>query len=171
VPELIAKTTLAGRAPVTRLGTTLAEVDSGPITSVAAFPGQMKKLAKALGHFPAPGTHAQGLVWTGHEQAFLLGRPVPDLGDLAALTDQSGGWACLSLTGPRAADALMRLVPLDLRRLGPGQAARAPLGHMSAILMGEADGFRILVFRSMAHTAWHEIEEALDMLAARVAAC
>lgn len=169
MPELIAKTALAGHAPVTHLGTTLAEADPGPITSIAAFPGQMKKLAKALGHFPAPNTHAQGLVWTGPEQAFLLGRAAPDLSGLAAVTDQSGGWACLSLTGPRAADVLMRLVPLDLRQLGPGQAARAPLGHMSAVLMGEDGGFRILVFRSMARTAWHEIEEAMTMLAARAA--
>lgn len=171
MPELIAKTALAGRAPVTHAGLTLAEADLGPITSIAAFPRQMKKLAKALGHFPAPGTHAKDLVWTGPEQAFLLGRPAPDLGDLAAVTDQSGGWACLTLTGPKAAEVLMRLMPLDLRKLGPGQAARAPLGHMSAVLMGEEGGFRILVFRSMARTAWHEIEEAMEMLAARAAAC
>lgn len=167
MPELIAKTALAGRAPVTHLATTLAEADPGPITSIAAFPGQMKTLAKALGQFPAPNTHAEGLVWTGPEQAFLLGRPAPDLAGLAAVTDQSGGWACLSLTGPTAAEVLMRLVPLDLRKFGPGQAARAPLGHMSAILMGEEGGFRILVFRSMARTAWHEIEDAMKMLAAR----
>jgi sarcosine oxidase subunit gamma len=169
VPELIAKTALAGQAPVTHLGTTLAEADPGPITSIAAFPGQMKKLVKALGHFPAPNTHAKDLVWTGPEQAFLLGRPAPDLAGLGAVTDQSGGWACLSLTGPKAAEVLMRLIPLDLRQLGPGQAARAPLGHMSAILMGEEGGFRILVFRSMARTAWHEIEDAMKMLAARAA--
>lgn len=169
MPELIAKTALAGRAPVTRAGTTLAEADPGQITSIAAFPGAMKKLVKALGHFPAPGTHDKGLVWTGPEQAFLLGRPAPDLAGLAAVTDQSGGWACLSVMGPMAAQALMRLIPVDLPKLGPGQAARAPLGHMSAVVMGEAGGFRILVFRSMAQTAWHEIETALAMLAAREA--
>lgn len=169
MPELIAKTALAGRAPVTRLETTLAEADPGRITSIAAYPGRMAALEKALGHFPAPGTHADGLVWTGPEQAFLLGRAAPDLGDLAAVTDQSGGWACLTVMGPRAADVLMRLVPLDLRKFGPGQAARAPLGHMSAVVMGEEGGFLILVFRSMARTAWAEIEEALEMLSARAA--
>ena len=33
----------------------------------------------------------------------------------AALTDQTDGWASLTLTGPHATDALLRLVPLDLR--------------------------------------------------------
>ena len=63
----------------------------------------------------------------------------------------------------------MRLVPLDLRRFGAGQAVRAPLGHMQMVLMGQGDGFTLLVFRSMARTAWHEIETAMKMLAARKA--
>ena len=167
MPNLIAKTALSGVAPVTHAATTLAEVSLGQITSVACFPGQMAHLKKALGGFPAPNTHADGLVWTGPEQVFLLGRPVPDLSGLAAVTDQTGGWAALSLKGPMAAEALMRLVPLDLHKFGMGQAARAPLGHMQMVLMGQGDGFVILVFRSMARTAWHEIEAALKMLAAR----
>jgi heterotetrameric sarcosine oxidase gamma subunit len=155
VPNLIAKTALGGIAPVTHAGTTLAEVDPGPITSVACFPGAFAIVAKVLGGFPAPNSHAGGLA--------------PDLAGLAAVTDQSGGWAALSLSGPMAADALMRLVPLDLGRMGPGQAARAPLGHMQMVLMGQEGGFLILVFRSMARTAWHEIEVAMKALAARKA--
>jgi sarcosine oxidase gamma subunit len=167
VPNLISKTALHGQTPVTHAGTTLAEVDLGQITSVACFPGQKEAVTKALGSFPAPNTNADGLCWTGPEQAFLIGRPAPDLNGLAAVTDQSGGWAALRLSGPAAAEALMRLVPLDLRKFGAGQAARAPLGHMQMVLMGQGDGFLILVFRSMARTAWHEIEAALKMLAAR----
>ena len=169
MPELIAKTALHGRAAVTHADTTLAEADVGPITSVACFPGEKAKVAKALGSFPEPNTHAGDLCWTGPDQAFLLGRPAPDLSGSAAVTDQSGGWAALRLTGPLAAAALMRLVPLDLRRFGAGQAARAPLGHMQMVLIGQEDGFLVLVFRSMARTAWHELEAALKMLAARKA--
>jgi sarcosine oxidase subunit gamma len=40
---------------------------------------------------------------------------------------------------------------------------------MQMILMRDADSFLILVFRSMARTAWHEIEEAMQILAARKA--
>ena len=169
MPELIAKTALAGHAPVTHAATTLAEADPGQITSIACFSGKKAKVAKALGSFPAPNTHAKGLCWTGSEQAFLLGRTAPDLSGIAAVTDQSGGWAALTLKGPAAADALMRLVPLDLRRFGPGQAARAPLGHMQMVLIGQPDGFLILIFRSMARTAWHEIETTMKHLTARKA--
>lgn len=168
MPELIAKTALSGQS-TTHAGTTLAEVSLGPITSVACFPGQMAAVSAVLGPFPAPNTHANGLCWTGPDQAFLMGRAAPDLTGLAAVTDQSGGWTALRLSGPLAVDVLARLVPLDLRPMTPGQAARAPLGHMQMILMREADSFLILVFRSMARTAWGEIEEAMHMLAARKA--
>jgi sarcosine oxidase gamma subunit len=168
VPELIAKTPLAGHAPVTLLGTTLSEAVLGPITSIAPFPGA--DVSAALGQpFPAPNTHANGLCWTGAGQAFLIGRAAPDLGGLAATTDQSSGWAALRLTGPMAAEALMRHVPLDLHKMTPGHAARAPLGHMNMVLIRDEEGFLILVFRSMARTAWHEVETALTMLAAREA--
>ena len=67
MPELIAKTALAGRTPVIHAGTTLAEVDLGRITSVACFPGKLAAVTSALGGFPAPNTQAGDLVWTGPE--------------------------------------------------------------------------------------------------------
>jgi heterotetrameric sarcosine oxidase gamma subunit len=170
VPNLIAKSPLAGQAPVTLLDTTLSEAVLGPIISIAPFPGAEAAVAQALGQaFPSPNTHTNGLCWTGAGQAFLIGRDAPNLSGLAATTDQSSGWAALRLTGPMAADALMRHVPLNLVRMQPGQAARAPLGHMNMILMRDDQGFLILVFRSMARTAWHEVEAAMTMLAARMA--
>ncbi|MBL4927167.1 sarcosine oxidase subunit gamma [Fuscibacter oryzae] len=177
MPELIAKTALLGKKPVTFAGTTLAEGDAGPVASIALFPGQDKAAAKALKPlaFPAPNSFTESeaarLVWTGRDQAFLIGAEPPALGGIAAVTDQSGGWATLTLTGPMAVEALMRLVPLDLRAtFAVGQAARAPLGHMQSILFRTApDSFTLMVFRSMARTAWHEIEVALRSLAARAA--
>jgi heterotetrameric sarcosine oxidase gamma subunit len=170
VPKLIAKTALAGHAPIPQGDAVLSEVELGQITSIAAFSFQQDAVGRALGQaFPAPNTHQNGLCWTGPDQAFLIGRPAPDLTGIAACTDQSGGWAALRLSGAAAADVLMRLVPLDLRRMTEGQAARAPLGHMQMILMREADSFLILVFRSMARTAWAEIEDAMALLAARKA--
>ena len=169
MPELIAKTALSGQDPVVHGDTTLAEVSLGLITAIACFPGQMQAVSAALGHFPAPGTCQNGLCWTGPDQAFLLGRAAPDLTGLAAVTDQSGGWAALRLSGPMAADVLLRHVPLNLHAMQPGQAARAPLGHMQMVLMAEPDGFLLLVFRSMARTAWHEIETTMKHLTARKA--
>lgn len=178
MPELIAKTALAGVKPLVLAETTLAEVDLGPIASVALYPAQEKAAAKVLKplglSFPAPNTFAEKgdarIVWTGRNQAFLIGVPAPDFGEAAAVTDQSGGWAALSLSGPAAVDALARYVPIDLRlsAFPVGAAARTPLYHMSMVLLRTApDAFLILCFRSMAKTGWHEIETALRSLAAR----
>lgn len=172
MPDLIAKSALHGTRPVTHAGTTLSEADMGPLTSIACFPGMLAEVAARLGYFPAPNRVEGNLIWTGPEQAFLLGQPAPDLAGLAAVTDQSGAWAALRVTGPAAADALMRLYPLDLRSLNfpPNTCARAPLGHMQSVLIREVDSFLILIFRSMARTAWAELETALQALAARATA-
>ena len=171
---------MAGRAALTLAGVTLAEADLGQITSVAPFMGQDKALAgalKALGlSFPAPNqVSSKGdvrLVWTGRDQAFLIGAAPQGLDGLAALTDQSDGWAALRLDGPGAGDVPARLYPLDLRAAAfpVGRVARAPLNHMSSILMRPGpQSFEMLVFRSMARTAWHEAEVAMRALAARAA--
>lgn len=175
MPELIATPALP-HPPLTLAGTTLALADPGEITALALFPGQEKAAAKALKPlglgFPAPNAFAAAgaarLVWTGRAQAFLIGAPPP--ADFpGAVIGQTDGWAALRLDGPAAAAALMRLVPLDLRAMAPGQAARAPLNHMQMVLWREAEGFALMVFRSMAQTAWHEIATALRAQAARAA--
>ena len=180
MPELIAKSALFGQDPVTyATGTpsevTLSEADAGPITSIACFPGTRTKVTKALGGFPKPNRFLDTplRVWTGPEQAFLIGAEPPSgLEDIAAVTDQSGGWAVLELSGPGAEAVLARRYPLDLRpkSFPTGSAARAPLGHMQSVLMRLAkDHYRVMVFRSMARTAWHELDEAAQNLAARAA--
>lgn len=183
MPELIAKSALSGHAPLTLLGTTLAEGHATPITSIAPFPGRMAQVKAALVPlglaFPAPNTQSTHgdtrLLWTGREQAFLIGAQIPAaLADHAALTDQTDGWAILTLQGPAAADTLMRPVPLDLRASAfpPGRTARAPLNHMQAILTRTGpEAFEVMVFRSMARTAWAELAEALEVLAARAKVC
>lgn len=179
MPDLIAKPAL-GRAPLTRAGLALAEGKPGRITSIAPFPRQAAAVSAALAPlglaFPGPNESlAAGvarILWTGREQAFLLGaEPPAGLDAHAALTDQGDGWACLALTGAGADQVLMRLVPVDLRpsAFPVGRCIRAPLNHMSMILTRTEAGFEIFVFRSMARTAWHEIEEVLSVLEARAA--
>jgi heterotetrameric sarcosine oxidase gamma subunit len=181
VAELIAKPALPGRAPLIRGALRLSEAPFVPMTSIAMFPGQDKALAKVLKPlgliFPAPNRVVQKdslrLVWTGRDQAFLIGEATLDMPDsVAAVTDQSDGWATLVLEGPGAADALMRHVPVDLRlaQFPVGQVRRAPLYHMQAILLRPtADRFEILIFRSMARTAWHDIDVAMTTIEARTA--
>lgn len=177
--ELIARQAWAGQVPVTKAGLVLTPLADRPIWSVALFPGGAEAAEQALGQpFPAPntwGAAGQGrLVWTGRDQAFLMDAPLPKgLEAVAAVTDQSGGWAGVSLTGPAVAAALARLVPVDLSpaAFGPGSAIRAPVNHMSALILRTApETVELWVFRSMAQTLWHELAEVLDRLEARARA-
>jgi heterotetrameric sarcosine oxidase gamma subunit len=150
----------------------LSPVDPGPITLVALYPGQSVDVS-GMG-FPAPGkailTGDAALVWTGRAQALLIGAPAPDLPpDAAAVTDQTDGWACLSLTGQGAEAVLARLVALDLREsvFPQGTAARTTLNHLPMVLWRDDAGFRMLFYRSMARTAWHDLTQAMAGVQAR----
>ncbi len=178
--RLIAKSPLEGVLPVETEGAILTEAALGPITSVAPFAGNERKVAAvlkaALGlTFPGPGRSAEKgearILWTGRGQAFLIGAPAPEgLRGLAALTDQSDGWAALRLDGPLAEAALARLVPLDLRAgaFRKGQTARTILFHMTCTItrLGPSS-FEILVMRSMGRTAVHDIAVAMRSVAAQ----
>jgi heterotetrameric sarcosine oxidase gamma subunit len=176
VPELVAKTALDGQS-LTLGAVTLAEVAVGPITSIALFPGGAKAAAKGLKALglvlPEPNTSVEKngarIVWTGRDQAFLIGVPAPAL-EGAAVIDQSDGWAVLGVSGTGAVDALARLVPVDLRLavFPVGRAVRTQVNHMNAVILRVGDyAFQIMVFRSMARTAWQEIEATMERLAAR----
>ncbi|MFN3938286.1 MAG: sarcosine oxidase subunit gamma [Gemmobacter sp.] len=148
--------------------------------SIAPFPGRIEEVTKALEplglRFPGPGESLRmadvTIFWSGREQAFLTGTTPPDFAGAAAVTDQSDGWAALRLSGPGAVDVLARLVPVDLRPAAapPGLALRSQLNHMPLALLVEEGGFLLLVFRSMAATAVHELAEAMRSVAARAAA-
>lgn len=173
MPDLIAKPAL-GLPPLTHAGTTLAEAVLPQITAIAPFPGHSGAVGEALGiAFPAPnrvtGAGEARLVWAGRDLAFLIGGAAPE-GLPAAVTDQSDGWVALSLSGPHAVAVLARLVQLDLRGMVRGQTARSALGHMPLILIAEGEAaFTLMTFRSMARTAWHEIADAMEKVAARAA--
>lgn len=176
MPELIAKSALDGRS-LTLAGVTLAEAQVGPITSIALLPDGGKAVAKGLKPlgltFPKPlhFTEKAGvrIVWTGRDQAFLIGVSPPAL-EGAALTDQSDGWTVLALSGAAAVDVLARLVPMDLRLTAfpVGAVLRSQVNHMNAVILRTGDhAVEIMVFRSMARTAWHELQAAMEMVAAR----
>ena len=89
-------------------------------------------------------------------------------GELAATSDQSGGYAVLRLTGPRVRDALAKFVPLDLhaRVFDPGAAASTVASHIPVTLWRLAGGsddlpsFEIAVPRSYADSFWHVVMES-----------
>jgi len=78
----------------------------------------------------------------------------------------------LALEGAGVGDVLARLVPLDMSEavFPVGGAKRSSLGHMAAVfLRPSATRVEILVFRSMAKTAVHELDRAMKAVAARAA--
>lgn len=162
--------------PLVLGGATLAEVEPGPVTSVAPFAGRAAEVEAALGAaLPAPGRAARlgpgRMLWAGPGRALLVGvRPPEGLAALAAVVPQGDGIAAAALEGPAARDVLARLVPLDLRdrEFPVGATARTLLGHMAVTLTRVApEAWEILAMRSMAVTVAREMGEAMRAVAAR----
>lgn len=174
--SLVAMSPCAGLLPLSAGEVILSETAPEAITAVAPFDGRADAVSRALedaagAAFPAPGRWTGAdtrIVWTGPDQAMVLGPRVALAG--AAVTDQSDAWAVMRLDGHGAEAVLARLVPIDVRlaRFPPGHAARTLLHHMTCTILrvGE-DAFEIMVFRSMAATAVHDLETAMRSVAAQ----
>ncbi len=174
--KLSEKTAADGLLPLSIGAITLTEAPSRQIWSIQPYPGSEAAVHDALPDgFPAPnrtsGKDGARLVWSGRAQAFWIGSDAPDaaLSDHAALTDQSDAWCVLRLEGEGAAEVLARLCPLDLRdsQFKRGHTARSLVGHMAAQVTRTPKGVEVMVFRSMAGTAVHELKVAMESVAAR----
>lgn len=169
-----------GLVLVTTGGLSLSEAAPERMTSIAPYRGRTAALSEAMqaAHglgWPDPGrmTGREGAraLWFGREMALLVGpEPSSGLAEHAALTDQSDAWAVVRLEGPRAAEVLARLCPLDLRDgvFRRGHTARTDLAHMAGSV-SRMDGqvWQVMVFRSMAATLVHEMDTAIRRVAAR----
>lgn len=171
--DLIEKTAATGLLPVTHGTLTLSETVT-PLTSVMPFKGRDKSVRATLGAWPATGRAVKSphgpVLWSGRGQAFVCGVAPDGLDTVAAVTDQSDAWCVLVLEGDGLEGALARLTPLDLNPavFKRGNTARSLLGHMNALFHRvSAKRIEILVFRSMAKTAVHELEHAMKSIAAR----
>ncbi len=177
VVKLIARTPCSGLLPVTAGNCTLSELTPEAITSISLVQGQMKAVSEVLNRtygfgFPAANrVTSKGearCIWVGQGQAVLFGAP-PVVIKGASITDQTDGWAVLQLQGKDATDVLARLVPVDLRSpaFKNGHTARTLLFHMPvSITRSGANSFDLMVFRSMAVTAVHELQLAMKSAAA-----
>ena len=165
--NLIATSAASGLCPVA-IGSLRLTERTPALTSVSPFKGKKTAVRKALGHWPAPNEAKGNVLWAGRNLAFVVGE-CADLAGLAATTDQTDAWTALTLEGDDLAAVMARLTPLDMRTLGAGATARGLLGHMSALYHRTQTGMDIYVFRSMAHTAVHEITHAMTSVAARAA--
>lgn len=178
--SLEAKSPAAGLLPVSIGTVRLSEATTAPIWSVSPFRGREAAVSAALeaalgAGLPAPNRTTTGgaarIVWTGTWHTVLvLGAEIRVEG--AAVVDQSDAWTWLVLEGDGAREVLARLTPVDLRDgvFAVDHAARTLLFHMTATLMrtGEAR-WEILVFRSMARTAVHDLTAAMRDVAGRAA--
>jgi sarcosine oxidase subunit gamma len=174
VVELIEKSAGAGLLPITQGALTLSEVVQRQITSIAPQRGKEKVVATALKKATgltlpdvgkSDGKDGAQIIWTARGQYFLIGADAPNLS--AALTDQSDAWCAVMLDGVEAADVMARLCPIDVSAMQQGDVARSLIGHMSAIIIREADGFQIMVFRAFAKTLIHEMHRAMRTVAAK----
>jgi len=116
--------------------------------------------------------HGNGILrWFGKDTFLSVGGALPEgIAAHAALSDVTDGWARLVLSGEGPEEVLARLVPVDLRpaALGVDQTCRTLLGHMTASITRLSDSaFEIMVFRSMAKTAVHELTQAMTHVTAR----
>lgn len=87
---------------------------------------------------------------------------------LASVSDQSDGYAPLRVSGSKARETLLKLVPVDLdpRAFGIGAVASTLAAHIGVTLWrleDDAQGsavFELVVFRSLAASLQHALSEA-----------
>ncbi len=178
--SLVPKSPCADLLPLRVGDLEVTEVDTGVLTSIAAYKGQDAALSKALkaAHgmaAPAPnrttGKEGARALWFGNRMILLQG-PAPEakLSQHAALADQTDGWATVRIDGAGAALVLARLTPIDLRegQFKRGHTARTELKHMMAsITRLGLQSYQIMVFRGFAETLVHDLRVAMQSVAAR----
>ncbi len=173
--KLIAKTPCGDTLPKTIGNVTLSEVLIDHMWSVAPYKRREKAVATALGAtLPKPNRFTtkgdMRLIWAGQGVTLVIADRLPDMTDLAAVSDQSDAWAVVAVEGEDAAEVLARLVPIDLRRatFKTGHTARTMLGHMTAtITRTGANRLEVMVMRSMAGTLVHDLTRAATLFAGR----
>lgn len=167
-------------------GVIVQERDSLGIASVLAKRGQQDALTKRIReHFgielsPGPKRSAAGdyafiamgpNTWlaTGEATGNAFVTSLTDaLGEHAAISDQTDGQAVLRVSGPKARNALCKLVPIDLhpRIFRSGDVAVTVAVHIGTTLWRLDDDpngqsvFEIAVLRSLAGSFWTALSES-----------
>ena len=176
--DLIAKTAAQDLLPLTIGQVQVVEVSDMPMATLAPYKGVEGDAAKAFKkahklNWPAPNA-ATGkgpmAIWFGQAHIMLMGAlPADELSESCAVVDQSDAWTVVDVTGAHSADVLARLTPIDLRddAFPVGATARTELQHMqSSITRIASDQYRVVVFRSMAKTLVHDLQQAMEQVSA-----
>ncbi len=178
--------------PITALGATVARAESfGALTitenaglglaSLALRKGQSAPQPfglplPAVGKAVSMGDYAA--FWTGRDQwmieaadkaevdfAALLKAEAPD----CSVTEQTDGFTAFEISstqGPAPIEALMRkLVNIDPKAFGAGQATRTGLEHMTVFLIRRSDDhLAVIGMRTLAGSLWHALAVAARRL-------
>lgn len=145
--------------------------ETGPIgmISLRAAPGT-KGLAKAIKAAVGTSVPAQRRIASAGEKSaawmspdeFLLLMPYHETdAAMAAIAKAMGAEhhlaavvsdarAVFDITGPRAAQVLQKLMPVDFAALAPGEVRRSRAAQVAAAVWARPDGFRLVAFRSSA---------------------
>lgn len=158
------------------LGVAVVLVRNGRIPALAArvqehfgiaLPRSPKRAAARKVAFAATGPAAWLAVWEDGGGGFATSLREA-VGDAASIVEQSDGYAVLRISGLRARDALAKGVPLDLhpRAFAIGDVATTSVSHIGATIWrldDRQDGapvFEFVVFRSLAESFWHWLDES-----------
>ncbi|WP_110549001.1 sarcosine oxidase subunit gamma [Yoonia vestfoldensis] len=175
--RLIALGAFGDLLPLQTGDVTCTEVMRETLFCVAPYRGQHKAVSAALKaqlglSLPAAGRRKIAgdaiCQWIGHD-AWVVSAPVM-LDGLAAVSDQSDGYAALDVAGAGVEAVLARLIPLDLRSttFKVNHTARSLLGHVPvSITRTGAQAFEVMVMRSMAASLVHDLQVAMSGLARR----
>lgn len=158
------------------------EVNPLAIVSIAARRGAFEALQTAFseacgGPLPATGARVElksmAVANAGFEQWFASSETDLNLaaslrescGEQAAITDQSGGWTEVRLSGAGAYETLARLCPLDLHpdAFPVGSAARTVMEHLGVqlALVDEQPTFSLMTPSSSARSFWTALTHAM----------
>ena len=163
---------------------TISENAGVALASLATRRGQADRVAavaKGQGlDLPGPGratsTIPYAALWLGPEQWLILTEGDVDadiakaleaaFGSAASITEQTGGWVCLDVSGPALPALFERLCALDTAAMEPGHGTRTVIEHLGCYVICVGIGeFRVLGPRSSAASLHHALTTAARAIA------
>jgi sarcosine oxidase subunit gamma len=127
-----------------------------PVSPMCVTDGSLAFVWAGPGHWVAVADNDDASMFEARLRAHLP--------NCASICGQSDGRSIIRISGPRARDALAKLVPIDLhpREFGPGYAAATVAGHIG-IHFWQIDvvpSYEIAVSRSLAAAMWQGLVDA-----------
>ncbi|MDH2326366.1 sarcosine oxidase subunit gamma family protein [Cereibacter sp. SYSU M97828] len=135
--------------------------DAGPVGMVTLRAKPGAALDAALGTVPGHRQIAGNVAWMSPDE-YLIFVPYADVaakiteldtalaGAHHLAVDVSDSRAVFDITGPKAADVLSKLMPVDFRTLREGEIRRSRAGQVAAAVWRHEGGYRLFCFRSVA---------------------